>query len=156
MVGDMNNNKSILVDKRATLVVVGCLVQYPSLLDDIDRPLSRDDFSFEPFHDIIYSTIYNLYIQGCQKLDEYAIDSFVARFPNQYKIFQDNKGIEYISTAMELADIANYDYYYHRIKKYSLLRYYENLGYNTSTLFNLSEVDPTNNRNLIILRKEKY
>ena len=143
MVGDMNNNKSILVDKRATLVVVGCLVQYPSLLDDIDRPLSRDDFSFEPFHDIIYSTIYNLYIQGCQKLDEYAIDSFVARFPNQYKIFQDNKGIEYISTAMGLADIANYDYYYHRIKKYSLLRYYENLGYNTSTLFNLSEVDPT-------------
>ena len=62
MVGDMNNNKSILVDKRATLVVVGCLVQYPSLLDDIDRPLSRDDFSFEPFHDIIYSTIYNLYM----------------------------------------------------------------------------------------------
>ena len=33
-----------LVDKRAYLNTIGCLLQDSSLIDDIDRPLDRTDF----------------------------------------------------------------------------------------------------------------
>ena len=34
-----------LVDKRAYLNTIGCLIQDSSLIDDIDRPLDRTDFN---------------------------------------------------------------------------------------------------------------
>ena len=123
-----------LVDKRAYLNVIGCLMQDSSLIDDMDRPLSRQDFKTEDFYELLFVAIYNLYIQGCQKIDEFAIDSYISNYEKQYKIFQDNHGLDYLVNAREIASLDNYDYFYHRVKKFSLLRYYENKGLDTRKL----------------------
>ena len=44
-----------LVDKRAYLIVLGCLLQDPSLIDDIDRPLDRTDFDTESFYENVHN-----------------------------------------------------------------------------------------------------
>lgn len=123
-----------LVDKRAYLNVIGCLMQDSSLIDDMDRPLLRQDFKTEDFYELLFVAIYNLYIQGCSTIDEFAIDSYLSNYKKQYQIFQDNHGLEYLVNAREIASIDNYDYFYHRMRKFSLLRYYEEKGVDTRRL----------------------
>lgn len=123
-----------LVNKRAYLNVIGCLMKDSSLIDDMDRPLSRSDFQTEDFYELLFVAIYNLYIQGCVKIDEFAIDSYLSKYDKQYKIFQENHGLDYLVNAREMASLENYDYFYHVMRKYSLLRYYEDQGVDTRKL----------------------
>lgn len=123
-----------LVDKRAYLNVIGCLMQDSSLIDDMDRPLARSDFKTENFYELLFVAIYNLYIQGCTTIDEFAIDSYLSNYKKQYQIFQENHGLDYLVNAREIASLENYDYFYHRMRKFSLLRYYEDKGVDTRRL----------------------
>lgn len=127
-----------LTDKRAILNTIGCLMLDPTLIDDIDRPLDRTDFDTEILYELIYVAIFNSYMQGVKDIDEFTIDSYLSSYKEQYEIFQANDGLKYLADARELSSLDNYDYYYHRLRKYSLLRYYEKKGYNTKTIF-----DPT-------------
>lgn len=127
-----------LTDKRAILNTIGCLMLDPTLIDDIDRPLDRTDFDTETLYELIYVAIFNSYMQGVKDIDEFTIDSYLSSYKEQYEIFQTNDGLKYLADARELSSLDNYDYYYHRLRKYSLLRYYEKKGYNTKAIF-----DPT-------------
>ena len=127
-----------LTDKRAYANTLGCLMKDPSLVEDIDRPLSREDFNTETFYDLLFVAIYNLSMQGCKTIDEFAIDSYLSGFKEQYRIFQENRGLEYLNNIKELCSIENYDYYYHRLRKYSLLRYYEKQGLDTKFIYDTS------------------
>lgn len=124
-----------LVDKRAYLNTIGCLLQDPTLIDDIDRPLDRTDFNTETFYELLYVAIYNLHMQGCTTTDEFSVDSYLSNYKDQYAIFQENNGLEYLANAKELATLDNYDYFYHRVRKYSLLRYYEKQGLSTRFIY---------------------
>lgn len=116
-------------------------MQDPMRCDDTDRPLSKEDFSTEKFYQIIYISIFNLYQQGVERIDEYAIDSYLSNYNEQYKIFQENNGIIWVADAMQMAQLENYEYYYHRVRKFSLLRYYESQGLDTSCLFDWKKFD---------------
>ena len=94
-----------LVDKRAYLNTIGCLIQDSSLIDDIDRPLDRTDFNTENFYELLFVAIYNLHMQGCTTIDEFSIDSYLSNYKEQYSIFQENQGIEYLSNARDMATI---------------------------------------------------
>ena len=131
-----------LCDKRAYLNTIGSLLQDSSLIDDIDRPLDRTDFNTEAFYELLYVAIYNLHMQGCSTIDEFSVDSYLSNYKEQYAIFQENNGIEYLANAQDIASLENYDYYYHRLRKYSLLRYYEKQGLDTRFIYDGS-VDST-------------
>lgn len=126
-----------LSDIRAYLQVIGSLMQDASLIEDIERPLTQQDFDTNRFYVIIYTSIYNLFVNGCQVIDEYAIDSYLSNesFKEQYAIFKDNNGVQFLNNAKTVAEINNYDYYYHRVRKFSLLRYYEGLGLDTRFIY---------------------
>lgn len=130
-----------LVDKRSYLFVLGCLLIEPNLLEDIDRPLDRSDFNTEKFYELVFVAIYNLYMQGCVTIDEFSIDSYLSSYSEQYEIFNQNNGLEYLVSAKEMCNIQNYDYYYHRLRKFSLLRYYENQGYDTRKIYDSTITD---------------
>lgn len=127
-----------LADKRAILNTIGCLMLDPTLIDDIDRPLDRTDFDTEALYELLYVAIFNSYMQGVKDINEFTIDSYLSSYKEQYEIFQTNDGLNYLASAREMSSLDNYDYYYHRLRKYSLLRYYEKKGYNTKSIF-----DPT-------------
>ena len=124
-----------LVDKRAYLNTIGCLLQNPMLIDDIDRPLDRTDFNTETFYELLYVAIYNLHMQGCTTIDEFSVDSYLSNYKEQYCIFQENNGLGYLADAKDIANLENYDYYYHRLRKYALLRYYEKQGLSTRFIY---------------------
>ena len=130
-----------LCDKRAYLAVLGSLMQNPSLANSIERPLTKQDFDTEQFYVILFVAVFNLYNQGIEKIDEFTIDSFLSNYPKQYKIFQDNEGLKWVSDAIQMAQMENYDYFYHRVKKFSLLRYYESKGLDTTCILDLNKVD---------------
>lgn len=127
-----------LTDKRAYANTLGCLMKDPTLVEDIDRPLDREDFNTETFYDLLFVAIYNLSMQGCKTIDEFAIDSYLSGFKDQYRIFQENRGLDYLNNIKELCSLENYDYYYHRLRKYSLLRYYEKQGLDTKFIYDTS------------------
>lgn len=131
-----------LVDKRSYLQVLGCLTLDPSLLDDVDRPLDRSDFDTEEFFELLYVAIYNLHAQGCEVIDEFSVDSYLSNYEEQYNIFQLNNGLEYLADARDMAQLDNYDFNYHKLRKYSLLRYYENQGWDTRYVYDSTVTDP--------------
>ena len=134
-------NNSGLVDKRSYLFVIGCLLLDPNLLDDIDRPLDRTDFNTEKFYELLFVAIYNLHMQGCAAVDEFSIDSYLSSYKEQYEIFDNNHGLEYLSSAREMCNLENYDYFYHRLRKFSLLRYYEEQGFDTRKIYDSTIVE---------------
>jgi replicative DNA helicase len=69
-----------------------------------------------------------------QVIDEIEIQNFLSSYDEQYNIFIEQDGIEYISKAKSFAVIENFDYHYERVKKFTLLREYEKNGIDTKTL----------------------
>lgn len=130
----------MLNDKRAILQVLGCLMQAPTLLDD--HSLETSDFEGEKFHELIFSCIYNLYSQGVNRIDSFSIDSYLSRYEKQYKIFEDNNGVEYCENAQELADLSNFLYYYDRLRKFSYLRELGAKGFDTRLIYDDTITDP--------------
>lgn len=129
-----------LFDKKAVFQVIGCLLQKPDLLEEY--PLSPEDFNGEDFHQIVFSSIYNLYNQGVNVIDCFALDSFISSYEKQYKIFTSNQGIEYVNNAIAMCEPENFIYNFNRVKKFSLLRYYESQNADTTPIYDVSLIDP--------------
>lgn len=84
---------------------------------------------------LIYSAVYNLYNSGVNVVDNFSIDSYLSNFKEQYKIFNDNNGLDYISDIVDLYQKDNFPYFYSRLKKFSCLRYWEKRGYDTRKIY---------------------
>ena len=125
-------------DKIAIREVLGCLMLKPDLLKKYK--LVKTDFP-ETLHKIIFASIYNLINSGAKEIDLVAIDSYLRQFPTQYNTFK-KSGVEYLEGAMELASLSNFDYYYKKLRKFTLLRSYKENGTDVSEFFNPLEIDP--------------
>jgi replicative DNA helicase len=130
-----------LQDKKAIWFVIGCLLKKPSLLNEDKYRLTKDDFP-EQFHKIVFAAINNLVEQEIEDVDHVMIDSFLSNYDVQYKIFEDNDGLEYLIQAYENASLGNFDYHYNRLKKFSLLRSYEDSGISIDDLYDDSIINP--------------
>ena len=131
----------MLSDKRAIFAVIGCLLKSPALLDDTARyKLTKDDFP-EQFHKIVFSAIFNLYNDGISDIDYLIIDNYLSGYSLQHKIFIENNGIEYLQLAVDSANLDNFSYVYNRVKKFSLLRAYQQRGIDISSIY---DADMTN------------
>ncbi len=130
-----------LSDKRSYLQVLGCLLQKPELLSDSKYNLDRDDFE-EIFHKMIFASIHNLYLQGVKTIDYIAIDNYLSPYELQYKIFNENNGMDYIIECQSNSSLDNFDYNYQRVKKFSLLRALFDKGIDIKTIYDETLVEP--------------
>ena len=130
--------KSKYEDLAAVAQVIGCVFNNSSLLDDTDKyVISEQDFA-DDFHRIIFGSIYNIYLTGSQvNID--AIVDYLENRPKFNAIFKQGKGVEYILEASQIAQQSTFNYYYTRLKKFSLLRAYDSFGLDVSFLY-----DPNN------------
>ncbi|WP_064199100.1 DnaB-like helicase C-terminal domain-containing protein [Brevibacillus brevis] len=134
-----------LTPKRSVFQILGCLMQKPSLLEDEKYRLTREDFIEEKgssFYVIIFAAINNLYQEEIEVIDLMMIDSFLSNYDVQYKIFNDNNGIEYLQNAIEQSNLSNFDYNYNYLKKFSLLRAYKSQGFSIKEIYDENVVDP--------------
>lgn len=127
-----------MTDKRAILQIIGSLLKKPSLL--LDYHLTTEDFP-ERFHKIIYVAISKLHERGVT-IDFVNIDSFLSEYEAQYEIFCANDGIEYLQKAEEIANPDDYNYFYEKVKKYSLLKKCKEEGIDVSFIYDESITDP--------------
>ena len=126
-------------DSTAILQVIGNVYNNPSLLDDTDKySITEDDFPSE-FHKIVFGSIYKLYELGAKKINLENIADFLADRPKAEGIYKQNKGDEWLLRTAESAIEDSFDYYYNRLKKFTLLRAYDNIGLDVRFIF-----DPDN------------
>ena len=128
-------------DKMAALQVVGSLIKRPVLLMEEKYPLRLEDFP-EKFHKIVFAAVENLIKSGAQSINFITIDDYLSRYESQYKTYTNNKGGDWIEEALSQAVPDNYELYYKRLKKASLVRALEDKGYNVKKLVDEAEVDP--------------
>lgn len=132
-------------DKQAIREVLGSFIQEPNLMREYK--VMKSDFP-ERFHKIIFAAISNLYQSGIEEIDAVAIDEYLSHYDIQYEVFnKNNRGVEFIDSVKEMALPSNINYYYERLKKFSLLRNCVKNGTDVSYFFNPNEIDPVSTEN---------
>ena len=127
------------VDITATIQVIGSVFNNPELLDITDRYVVTDeDFSNE-FHKVVFGAIYKLHDLGAKEITLESVSDFLSSRPKSEAIFKTHKGEEWLIKAAENSVPSAFDYYYQRLKKFSLLRAYDNCGMDVSDIY-----DPDN------------
>lgn len=127
------------VDSTATLQVIGAVFKEPHLLDLEDKyTITENDFD-DDFHKIVFGTIYKVYELGAEKISLQNIKDFLASRPKNEAIFNKNKGDEWLLKVEENCQVEAFDYYYGRLKKFSLLRAFDKIGVDVADIY-----DPDN------------
>lgn len=120
------------VDKISSLQVLGCLYKNPSLCESYN--VTSGDFT-DALHRIIFSCIVSLEAQGMKSIDPIDIENHLLVRPAFHKIFNDNKGHSFLDQIREHSDINKFDYYFNRLRKFSVLRALDNCGVNVSWFY---------------------
>lgn len=117
--------KSKYVDTTAVVNVLAGVYTNPSLLDNESYYFNEEDFSDNEFHETLFGAIFNLHSLGAKEITISAIEDYLEQRPKRKAIFQVNKGAEYLTQIKELVSSNTFQYYYDRMKKFTLLRMYE-------------------------------
>lgn len=126
-------------DIAAVIQVIGCVYNYPELLENTDQYTIVDDDFENEFHRIVFGTLYKLYELGANKITIENVVDFLSTRPEYQAIYKSNKGDEWLAQASKNANIESFDYYYGRLKKMTLLRAFEKYGVDVTPLY-----DPDN------------
>ena len=131
--------KNKYIDIPSIIQVIGNIYKNSYLLDNEKYFFNEDDF-IEPFHKILFGTIYNLHQLGVKEININAIEDYLKARPKLFAVYQANKGQEYLENISENTQLSTFDYYYQRMKKMTLLRSYNKIaGLDLSWLY-----DPDN------------
>ena len=128
-------------DKAAINQVIGNIYNNPFLLDAEDKyHFTEDDFT-EDIKKIIFGTIYNLFLSGNTKIDLTSIEDYLSKRPKSLATYKANNGEKFILECSDNADRATFDYYYNRVKKFTLLRGYEKItGMDLSWFYDMDNI----------------
>jgi len=134
-----------LIDRAAYRQIIGSLMHNTLLL--LEYPdIEANDFIETPTARACFYMIKKLYEAGAKTLSVFAVDSEFANHrdtaaANQYF---SNGGVEFLNSAYEFAEPTNFDVYYKRIKKYSLLYHLQKAHYDISDFYvdDKDSVDP--------------
>ena len=128
--------------------VIGCVYNDPLLLDASDKyNITPDDFADE-FHKIAFGALYKLYELGAKKITLANVMDFLSSRPKSEAIFKAQKGEEWLLKVAENAIPASFDYYYSRLKKFSLLRAYDNYGVDVKFIYDPDNILDTKKKQL--------
>ena len=136
------------VDITAIMQVVGNVYNNPQLLDFTDKyTITEDDFPDE-FHRIAFGAIYKIHELGAEKITLENISDFLNSRPKSAAIFKQNKGEEWLLKVSEASIPETFDYYYSRLKKFSLLRAYDNYGVSVTDIYDADNILDTAKKQL--------
>ncbi len=129
-----------LENKRATYNVLGGLCKNPQFFRNDVYSLNPDDFPLE-IHQIIFTAIYELAFDNpeLKEITPIDIDNFLAGYPDYYKKFETGKGFEYLVKSINSCNVELFSKYYNELKKFSLLRVYEENGFNVKKIYDYEE-----------------
>ena len=127
-------------DPTATMQVIGCVFNNPEILDITDKYIIRDEDFSDQFHRIVFGAIYKLHELGAKTISLNNIMDFLSERPKSEAIYKQNKGDEWLQKISSIATQSTFDYYYGRLKKFSLLRAYDNCGIDVSDIYDIDNI----------------
>ena len=127
------------VDTTAIMQVIGCVFNNPQLLEFTDKYTVIDEDFSDVFHKTVFGAIFKLHDLGANSISLETISDFLADRPKSKAVYETNKGEEWLLKVADAAMPSTFDYYYQRLKKFSLLRAYDNCGIDVSDIY-----DPDN------------
>ncbi len=138
----MNKNQiNSLYDSASALQVLGCTMSHPNLIVNSDGKYTFKEEDFVPeIHKITFGALYNLALMGTTNITVQVVYDYLADRPKSLGVFQASNGDELLTRAKEAADFAAFDFYYTRLKKYSLLRGYARAGVDVSEYYNINNI----------------
>ena len=135
-------------DPTATMQVIGCVFNAPQLLEFTDKYTITDEDFADNFHKTVFGAIYKIYELGAKKITLENINDFFNSRPKSQAIYKQNKGDEWLLKVSENATAATFDYYYGRLKKFSLLRAYDNCGVDVTDIYDADNILDTKKKQL--------
>ena len=136
------------IDTTAVMQVIGCVFNTPQLLEFTDRYTIVDEDFSEPFHKTVFGAIYKLHELGAQKITLESIADFLSSRPKSEALYKQQKGEEWLLKVAENSMPSTFDYYYSRLKKFSLLRAYDNCGVDVSDIYDADNILDTKKKQL--------
>ena len=136
------------VDVTAIMQVIGNVYCNPQLLDFTDKYTITDEDFADNFHKTVFGAIYKIYELGAKKITLENINDFFNSRPKSQAIYKQNKGDEWLLKVSENATAATFDYYYGRLKKFSLLRAYDNCGVDITDIYDVDNILDTKKKQL--------
>jgi len=124
-------------DKEALIQVLGSILKDPMILLDENYGFIKEDFP-ELFYQVIFVAIDYLLKNGAPEIDSMAICNFLSGYPSYQKTFEKNNGMEYLDKCRDAAQLNNFEYYYNKMKKLSLLNQLEGQGFPTIQIYDPS------------------
>jgi replicative DNA helicase len=109
-------------------------------LDFTDKYTITDEDFADDFHRIAFGAIYKIYELGADKITLENISDFFSSRPKNAAIFKQNKGEEWLLKVSENSVAEAFDYYYGRMKKFSLLRAYDKYGIDVSDIYDVDNI----------------
>lgn len=133
-----------LIPKRHIFNALGCLCKKPKLILNEDYIINKEDFG-ETFYQLIYGVINNAVVNNpnIDKITPVDIDNMLAESVQGYKIFEANDGFNFISSAIDNANLELFNENYQSIKKYSLLRDCIEQGLDIKEVYDYESTDLT-------------
>ena len=77
---------------------------------------------------------------GVKQITNNAIIDYLSSRPHNFGIFESNKGEEYLLNAAETAQLTSFDYHYNRMKKMTLLRAYDKIGFDLTPYYDIDNI----------------
>ena len=123
-----------LSDTMAYRQVIGCLMYKPLLF--LEYPdIQPQDFDFRPAKVCLFA-IKKLYEAGATELSPLEVDQEIERSgAAAAQAYKSENGLNFLKEAYEHAQLGNFELYYNRLKKYSLLRKLKQQHYDISEYF---------------------
>lgn len=128
------------IDTKSIIQVIGCVYQNPDLFDDDQYKFNEDDFPQE-FHRVMFGAIHNLHALGAKTISVNTIEDYLEQRDKQYGIYKAYNGAEWLQKCQDSISIATFDYYYKRLKKFTLLRMYNDIGVDVTSIYNPNTLD---------------
>lgn len=144
----MENVKRLNIDGLYSTIDVmnylGIICNNPSLLKIKDNRLEPlKDLEFNRMHKIVYTAIENMALMDdIEEIDGVSMSLFLSAYPDQHEHFMRGKGIEYIDEIKAMSTNSSLNYSLNTIKKLTLLRSYEKVGFSVKDIYNTFLTDP--------------
>lgn len=128
------------IDIPSIVQVIGGIYNNPELLDNEDKYFFTEEDFTEEFHRVLFGSIYNLHKLGVKEITPNTIEDYLESRPKLLGVFNANKGAEYLQKLKESTQLAAFNYYYNKMKKMTLLRMYDNVGFDVSWIYDVDNI----------------
>lgn len=133
--------KKDLFDTNASLYVLSCLMHRPLLLQNDRYAFVKTDF-YKPLQEMVFYAIFNMAQNGVERITPQDVDLYIKQYNAQYEYYKQNKGYEFVLQCYQTAegsDEKQFDTYYERLKKFSVLRDLESIGIDTTNIYDTNK-----------------